>query len=75
MSTENLKTNILLLPFYFHFSLSNEPRENRALSYTPIRLWNWEFGDHDVVWVLLLACFRTVDVSPELSGHQVSIVE
>lgn len=47
MSTENSKANILLLPFC-PFSLSNEPRENCALPYTAIRLWNWEFGDQ--VW-------------------------
>lgn len=59
--------NILLLVF-FHCSLSNEPRENGALSYTAIRLLNWEFGDHDVVWALQLTCFRTVDVSPDSLG-------
>lgn len=61
MSTENLRTNDLLLAFFSSFP-SNEHSENCAISYTT-RLLSWEFGDCAIVVALLLACFRTLAVS------------
>lgn len=61
MSTENLRTNDLLLAFFSSFP-SNE--HSKIVPYlTQQGSLSWEFGDCAVVVALLLACFRTLDVS------------
>lgn len=63
----------ILLPTYFHCSFSKEQNEHLAIATAFERALNGELRDYDVILALPLACFGTLDMSPVLSGPQVSI--
>lgn len=63
----------ILFPTCFHCSFSKEQNEHLAIATAFERALNSELRDYDVILALPLACLGTLDMSPVLSGPQVSI--